>query len=764
MRLHGQEVTLQRLRACFLRLHASFRHLLRSQVSFPHLLPSHVSFRQLLRPRSYLLVIILPIAIVIVDALAKWPLLSDMGNFIFDEYQRADSRQWKPQTPVRIVDIDDQSLARIGQWPWPRSKIAELVDRLGELGAAAVAFDIVFAEPDASSPEQIMRLLPPSPARTAIEKEIRSKPSNDAVLAQASARRPTVFGAILDQGASAVDYPTKYGVATAGDNLLSFLPRFTSAIVPLPVLSEAAAGIGAINWLPDHDQVVRRIPIVLALGNTIVPSLTAETLRVAQRASTIIVRDEGRRAHAGINAVKIGDFEIPTSADAEFRIHFTTTEPRRFIPAWSVLNGTVARSEIQDRIVIVGVSAGGLSDQRATPVDASVSGVEIHAQALESIVAGAWLVRPDWARGAEQILAIALALITGALLPRLGAIVAALGVALVIAIVGMASWQAFRAESMLFDPILPMLSTALTYICGAAWLFQLEQRQKRQVREAFGRYVSPEIVARLAERPSSLVLGGETKTLTVMFCDMRGFTPISERYDVQRLTHFMNDYFTPLTDAILTNQGTVDKYIGDALMAFWNAPYDIADHARYAARASLQMVAELEKLNSGWRLDAETRGETYHEVKFGIGLASGECCVGNLGSTRRFDYSVLGDTVNLASRLEGMTESYGIDIVASETTRDLSSDFAWLELDPVRVKGKTQHTRIFYLAGDDTEARSSRFAELIKCHGQMLQAYRIGELGLAAALARDARDIAHSRHRGLYELYEQKCQRSEKTN
>ena len=288
-----------------------------------------------------------------------------------------------------------------------------------------------------------------------------------------------MFGAILDQGPSEVDYPIKYGVATAGDNLLSFLPRFTSAIVPLPVLSEAAAGIGAINWLPDHDQVVRRIPIVLALGNTIVPSLTAETLRVAQHASTIIVRASdagGRGAHAGINAVKIGDFEIPTSADAEFRIHFTPTEPRRFVPAWTVLNGAVARSEIQNRIVIIGVSADALSDQRATPIDASVSGVEIHAQALESIAAGAWLLRPDWARGAEQILAIALALTTGALLPRLGAIVAALGVALVIAIVGTASWYVFRAERMLFDPIPHALNSADVHLC-AAWLFQMEQRQ-----------------------------------------------------------------------------------------------------------------------------------------------------------------------------------------------------------------------------------------------------------------------------------------------
>jgi adenylate cyclase len=736
MRLHGREVKSQRL---------------------------HPSFPQLVRQGTYLIAIILPIAVIIIVALARPPFLSDMSNILFDAYQRADPRRWNSDTPIRIVDIDDESLARIGQWPWPRSTIADLVDRLGELGAVAVAFDIVFAEPDASSPEQILRLLPASPARTAFEKEIGSEPSNDAKLAEASAKRPTVFGAILDHGTRGVGYPIKYGVATAGDNPLLFLPHFTSAVVPLPALSEAGAGIGAINWLPDHDQVVRKIPIVLALGNMIVPSLTAETLRVAQNASTIIVRSsnasgqEGLGAHTGVNAVKIGSVEIPTSAEAELRIHFTPTDRRRFIPAWTVLTGAVERSEIQGRTIIVGVGAGGLSDQVATPIDASVSGTEIHAQALESIWAGAWLVRPDWALGAEQVLAIILALITGTLLPRLSAIGAVLAAILVIVILGLTSWYAFSAKSILFDPILPALSTSLTYVCGAAWLFQSEQRQKRQVREAFGRYVSPDIVARLAEQPSRLVLGGETKTLTVMFCDMRGFTPISERYDVQRLTHFMNDYFTPLTDAILAHHGTIDKYIGDALMAFWNAPYDIADHASHAARAALQMVADLKTFNERWRLDAEARGESYQEVKFGIGLASGVCCVGNLGSTRRFDYSVLGDTVNLASRLESITASYRVDIIASEATRNLSPDFAWLELDPVRVKGKTQDTRIFYLAGDDIEARSSAFAELIKYHSQMLQTYRNGELKFAAKLARQARDFAPSRHRGLYEFYEQKC-------
>jgi adenylate cyclase len=418
---------------------------------------------------------------------------------------------------------------------------------------------------------------------------------------------------------------------------------------------------------------------------------------------------------------------------------------------------------VRDRIVIIGLSAGGLSDQRATPIDASVSGVEIQAQALETMIAGAWLVRPDWAPGAEIILAIALALMTGLLLPRMGAIVAALGTALIVAALGLGGWYAFRGERLLFDPVLPTLATTLTYAFGAAWLFQSEQWQKKQVRAAFGRFVSPEIVARLAENPARLVLGGETRMLTVMFCDVRSFSSISERYDVQRLTQFMNAYFTPLTDAVLASEGTIDKYIGDALMAFWNAPHDIPDHGRLAARTALRMVAELKTLNERWRADADARTETYQDVKFGIGLATGECCVGNLGSTRRFDYSVLGNSVNLAFRLEQATKSYQVDIIASQATRDMSPDFAWLELDRIRVKGKAQDARTFYLAGDEVVASSAAFTELKKCHDRMMRAYRDGKFASAAALAEQARTIAPSRHLGLYDAYCQKCRGTERS-
>ncbi|HEY6254410.1 MAG TPA: adenylate/guanylate cyclase domain-containing protein, partial [Xanthobacteraceae bacterium] len=517
---------------------------------------------------SYAVTVAVPALVVVLVGGMGTPLLPDLSNLVFDWYQRLAPRVWDPQSPVRVVAIDDESLAHVGQWPWPRSTLGEIVRKLGDLGAAIVSVDIVFAEPDSSSPEQVIHSLPASPARTQIEQDIRRDKSNDFQLAEAGGSTRSVLGTILTQGSGAVDYPLKLGIATAGDDPRPFLAHFTGAIVPLPILSAKGAGLGALNWLPDRDQVVRRVPLVLALGDTIVPSFAVETVRVLQDASTIVVRSSnasGQSAfgvHSGVNTIKVGELEIPTDARAEMRVRYTPTEPGRFVPAWKVLAGAVERSDIAGRVIVLGVSAAGLADQRATPVNASVAGAEIHAQVLEQVIAGTWLARPDWSRGAELLLTVILALLVAVALPRVTALASAAGAGLVVAALGWGSWHAFATEGMLLDPVLPGLSVVFTYGSGVVWLYRDEQRRRRLVREAFGRYVSPAVVARLAEDPSKLVLGGESRVLTIMFCDVRGFTSIAERLDPQGLTRFMNEYLTPMTDTVLAHGGTIDKYIG----------------------------------------------------------------------------------------------------------------------------------------------------------------------------------------------------------
>jgi adenylate cyclase len=713
--------------------------------------------------RSYAGAVGLPALIVVVFGFIEPPILRDLGNLVFDNYQRLAPRGWDPGAPVRIVDVDDESLKRVGQWPWPRSTFATIVTRLGELGAAAVAFDIVWSEPDERSPESFVRLLPTTPGRTMLERELGEVKPNDVSLAEALRGPPSVLGALPSDAIGAAPFPIKFGLAAAGDDPRRFLPAFRGATLPLPGLVQASAGVGAVNWLADRDQVVRRVPLLMSIGERVAPSLALEALRVAQGASTVVVRASNASgetafgAHSGVNAIKVGDLEIPTDAQGELRVHFTRTEPRRFLPAWKLLDGTIAPDSVRDRIVVVGISALALRDQRATPVDASVAGVEIHAQVIEQVLAGAWLTRPDWAPGAELTVAALLALIVALALPRITAAAGAVGAALLLASLAGASWQAFAAGGLLLDPIVPGLSVVATYGSGVVWLYRDEQRRRRQVREAFGRYVSPAVVARLAEDPAKLVLGGETRTLSIMFCDVRGFTSLAERFDAQGLTRFMNEYLTGMTDAILKDGGTIDKYIGDAVMAFWNAPLDEPDHARRAARAALGMIDALERMNTEWRARAAADGATHEDVRIGIGLATGECCVGNFGSLQRFDYSVMGDQVNLASRLEGATKFYQTDILAAQATRERADDLAWLEVDALRVKGKQEIVRVHALAGDETMRRSPAFADLAKAHEAMIESYRGADFAGAIALAQRLAGSAPLRLRGFYAGFERRC-------
>lgn len=683
--------------------------------------------------------------------------LTDLRNGLFDLYQRAAPRPYDPEAPVKVVDIDDASLAREGQWPWPRAKLAALVQRLAEKGAAAVAFDVTFSEPDRLDPATLAELLP-AEVRASVAGALAGQESSDAAFARALATLPSVLGAVLTDGGMETALPAKWGIAAAGDDPLAFLPRFSAVVAPLPALAQAAAGIGVLNWLPDRDQVVRRVPLLLGLGNEVVPSLAAEALRVAQGASTYVVLSSNASgaqafgAATGIVAVKIGAVEAHTDAQGEVRVRFSPSDPRRFVPAHAVLDGTVDRAALEGRIILVGTSAAGLKDTRATPLDAAVAGVEIQAQLIEHLVSGAALARPDWARGAELLLAAALGLVLALALPRVPPAVAGLGGLAVVAGLAAASFVAFARLDLLIDPLAPGATALAVYLVGVFALYREEQRQKKWVRSVFGRFVSPDVVSKLAADPSRLVLGGETRQITILFCDLRDFTTLSETMDAQALTRFMHAYLTPMTEVVLAHGGTIDKYIGDAIMAFWNAPLDDPHHARNATLCALAMSARLEALNGEWRAQAERDGRPYHPVRCGIGLATGPCCVGNLGSDQRLEYSCLGDDVNLASRIEGATKGLRTDILVSQATRDAAGDLAFLAADELTLKGKTKSSRLHLVAGDGAFAASPGFETLARRHGALVDALERGDAGQARLLAEDLRQAAPARLARFYGL------------
>ena len=706
--------------------------------------------------RVYGLSVLLPLLACLIALGADPGPLRDLRNGLFDLYQRADPRPFSPDLPVRIVDIDDASLARIGQWPWPRSTLATLVERLAEKGAAVIAFDMVFAEPDRLDTTALAAVLPEE-LRGPVLMAIGTGEGADALFAKAMARAPAVLGAVLSDQGPAASIAPKWGIASAGDDPLAFLPHFSSAVVPLPALGEAAAGIGALNWLPDRDQVVRRVPLLLALGKEVVPSLAAEALRVAQGASTYVVRASNASGEAafgtrsGMVAVKIGAFEIPTEADGALRLRFGRSDPRRFIPAHQVLDGTADADALDGRIILVGTSAAGLKDTRATPLDAAVPGVEIQAQLIEQVATGAFLTRPDWARGAEILLAGLFGLLLAVLLPRVSPVGAGISTLAVITALAAGSFLAFTRLSLLIDPLGPAVTALAVYLGGVLALYRDEQKKKRWVREVFGRFVSPQVVERLAEQPQDLVLGGQTRELTILFCDLRDFTTLSETMDAEALTRFMRAYLTPMTEVVLAHGGTIDKYIGDAIMAFWNAPVDDPAHARNAASCALAMVERLKGLNAGWRTEAEAAGRPYVPVRCGIGLATGPCCVGNLGSAQRLEYSCLGDDVNLASRIEGATKALGADVLVSEATRAAAPELAFLEAGTLTLKGKTSASRLFLLAGDETVAASAEFRALAERHEALARTNR--NSAEAMLLARDLARIAPAHLARFYAAY-----------
>ena len=710
-----------------------------------------------------LYVLILGTVIVASLALRIWDPspVARLRSLVFDAYQRVSPRAFDPALPVRVVDIDEESLKRVGQWPWPRTVLADLVTKLGQNGAAAIGFDMVFPEPDRMSPANTLRFWPNAEALAGLRQEIEKLPSNDQVFAEAIGTAPVVLGFIAaPQGTSFPE--TKAGFAHGGDDPKLFAPYYPGAAASLKELQDQAQGAGSLNWIPDHDQIIRRMPMVIRVGDTLYPSFAADMLRLAQGASTYMVKSSGASGEkafgekTGIVKIRVGDLEIPTEADGQMWIRFTPEAKERYLPAWKVLNGEIGREELEGRILLIGTSAAGLLDLRATPLDASVPGVSLHAQAIEQIMRGSFLQRPDFATAAELLYILVIGLLIAFLIYRMGALGSAvLGGAAVAAVIGI-SWYAFDAFGWLVDPIYPAVALTAIYLVGTLVVFLRTERERNRVRHAFSHYMAPALVERLANDPSRLKLGGETRDMTLLFSDVRGFTGISEGLDAEELTRFLNSLFTPLSNIILEEQGTIDKFMGDAVMAFWNAPLDDSLHPSHACSAALRMMREMETLNELWREEAEAKGRPFKPVQLGIGLNTGICCVGNLGSETRFDYSVIGDNVNVASRLEGQSKTYDVGTVVGESTTARAPDFAFLELDLLKVKGKTEATRAFALLGDTAFKQSPNFITLAERHGQFLARYRAKDWDAAEALSRECERLNTSHLDRLYALYRER--------
>ncbi|HEY8006716.1 MAG TPA: adenylate/guanylate cyclase domain-containing protein [Methylocella sp.] len=687
--------------------------------------------------------------------------VSALRLIAFDYYQRLAPQPYDPDLPVRIIDIDPDSLARFGQWPWPRTIIRDLVIELGKRNAMAIAFDILFAEPDRTSLEQVIKRMPPEQAGRL--RDLVGSATNDQLLAEALKGTPSVLALLLTNETNTPDIAQKAGFAFAGDDPKPFLPAFTGVESNLPFLDEAAKAIGAINLVPNRDGVVRQVPLFFRLGDRIIPSLAAEALRVAQGASTYVIKSSNASGETafgqqtGINRVRIGEMDIPTDAKGQLTLKFRPTAPDIYIPAWKILAGEVSENQIAGKIILIGTSLPSLFDLRATPLDPVIAGVEIDAQIIENILKQNRLSRPDYADAAEKSIIVVLGLLMALTMWRLSpALAAGLG-ALVPAILMLGGWILYRYWDLLFDPLYPSLVLLLLTAGITFYIYRQVETQRSEVRSAFSRYLAPAVVEEIIASPAKLALGGEVRELTLMFCDVRDFTSISEGLTASELTLFINELMTPLSDIILRERGTIDKFMGDAIMAFWNAPLDVDDHAQRACRSAIEMAGTMAGLNRGWQDKACAAGRSFSPVRIGIGINTGECCVGNLGSKQRFDYSAIGDEVNVTSRLEGLTKLYGLSAVVGELTINSCPGLAVIEIDLIRVKGRVRPVRIFGLA-DSFDFDKLALARLLPLHQDFLRAYRSQKWAESEMLITQCRKTGGEALETYYAVFERRIQ------
>ena len=681
-------------------------------------------------------------------------------NLVFDQYNR-----WQPRaegdSPVVFVDIDEDSLARLGQFPWPRSVFATLVEKMTGYGSAAIAFDILFTEADRTAPSEILPVWEGlrmdmqgqdwQSLRGAIEAQITNP---DDAFARAMTNAPVIMATMMSDEVASLPMP-KAGIAVRAQGLgvddaapdpTRSLPSSDFAITNRDVLNDSAIGLGSINARIDDDGIIRRASLLFRAGENIYPSLALESLRVAQGAGSIVLRASNVRGEGaytsgyGLSRLKVGQIIAPIEPDGSIRLYFADSADIETVSAYEILQPDFDMIRLAGKIAFIGTSAAGLKDIRATPINAVTPGVEVHIQTVQQMIAGTFLKRPIWVQLYEALATICIGIILVLLVYRFS-----LGPSMVffgLALVGGAavSWQQFSTNLLLVDPATPALSVFLTFLTAAFLHFLETARERREVRNAFQYYLAPDMVEQVASDPDKLKLGGETRDLTILFCDIRGFTSISEAFAdaPEKLTHIINIFLTGLSKVIQDRSGTIDKYIGDNIMAFWNAPTDVAQHGYEACCATLDMQAALIEVNETLKHDPFLGGFE-QEIRIGIGLNSGPTLVGNVGSDQRFNYSVMGDTVNVAARLEGQTKDYAQTILIGEATHNNAQEaiadgrapLAFLELDLIALKGKALPERIFAVLGDVKMAQSADYQALVKAQEALLGSYRAQEWDVA---------------------------------
>jgi len=658
-----------------------------------------------------------------------------------------------------VIDIDEKSLKELGQWPWPRYRVAMLLKYLQAYGASAVATDIIFAEPDRTSPDILQKQLK---REMNIDIKIDGLPpalaDNDLLLAQNLKTGPFVLGFDFKAGEVPQEgnsygstdcfiRPITVSVLTTSPDAPSphdVLFKATDAICPLPVLATAVNRTGFITIAPDKDSVYRRVPLLFSWNGRFYPSLALAALMQATGLKSPVIK----MGPGGVESFRFGNVVIPVDGRGRMLINYRgPMKTFRYISAVDVLNRKLKPGELMGKICFIGTSASGLKDIRATPLDPGYPGVEAHCTIVDNILSKQFLNTPNWAKELELLVMLAVGLITTLLLVWTRAawlILPLLGL-------GWGMWygsvKLFTVQHYYISPLYAYINLALSFTLLTVIKFWREEHAKKFIHGAFAHYLAPSVISQIMDNPDALSLEGQEKDITIHFSDIRSFTSLSEKLSPTQVTNLLHDYLTPMTRTITEHEGTLDKFIGDAVMAFWNAPLDVEHHQAKALDAALAELAKLDELNE---IFIEKYGFT---IAIGIGIHSGPVRVGNMGSADLFDYTLIGDNVNLASRLEGLTKYYGQKLVVSQTIKDAcEKEYRFRILDRVRVKGKVEPVTIY--TAYTLEKAAAREAELRRydtAHDLYLEQHFMEARKIFEELKRQ--DVEPL----LYDLYIERC-------
>lgn len=642
---------------------------------------------------------------------------------------------------IVIIDLDEKSLKELGQWPWPRQQFAQLLTNLTEAGVGIIGLDIVFAEKDNSSPKEVFR-------RLGLPSD--HVPDYDQILGQTIAQTPTIVGyffALENDGLKpdglTPNIPAIF-IERKGENQ-EFLIQPYRPILNIPAIQNQAYSSGFFTMIPDADGIVRSVPLLLKYDGMIFPSLAFELIRIASGVKKVTIN----YSEVGVEEITLGKLAIPTDRNGRIFVNYrgpSHTFP--YISATDVINKRIDPNLLNGKIALIGTSAAGLLDLRSTPFDNVFPGVEVHANIIDNIIAKDFIARPSWMVGVDLTLIIGAALIMAILYAFTPALIA-----LTLALLAAAGllifdyWMLF-SQGLIVNILFPLTTLLVIFLISMVLSYLLEARQKELIKNKFAKKVSPAVVEKLISNPDDMILDGEERYVTIFFSDIRGFTTLSEAMgSPKRLVQLLNRYMTPMTDIIIAHQGTIDKFIGDAIMSYWNAPNDVPNHEDEAVTAAIEQIEKLKELN------AELAAEGTPPIDIGIGINTGLSTVGEMGSKGRADYTIIGDPVNLASRLEGLNKPYGSHIIISEfTKKGLKKEYVIRHLDLVRVKGKNKPVEIFEVLGfgpvtPEQQAMIDRYHEAIAL-------YNASDFAGAKAIFEE---LEAKEHDQLYTVYIERC-------